>query len=134
MNLTEEVKKEIVKILKSNGLSESLLPKVEEVMEIRKISYQQVINEFLSESSKPASQRAKTQRQPILNQDNKAFESRINAASETITNRVIQSLIDAEQEGYRRFLSGEFTHPNIDLLNEINDPFPMLESKALSGV
>jgi len=133
MNLTEEVKKEIVKMLKSNGLSESLLPKIEEAMDVRKISYQQVINEHLAELAKPQSQRIKFQKQPSLDQGNKAFEMRIGAASEAITNRVIQSLIDAEQEGYRRYMAGDFTHSNIGLL-EIGDPFVMSESKALSGV
>ena len=133
MNLTEEVKKEIVKMLKSNGLSELLLPKVEEAMEIKKVSYQQVINEFLTETSKPASQRVSPQRHSPQSKDNQAFEMRINAASEMITDRVIKSLIDAEQEGYRRYMAGDFIHPNIGLL-EIGDPFVMSESKSLSGI
>jgi hypothetical protein len=58
---------------------------------------------------------------------------RINAASEMITDRVIKSLIDAEQEGYRRYMAGDFIHPNIGLL-EIGDPFVMSESKSLSGI
>ena len=125
MNLTEEVKSQIVKELKSNGLSESLLPNVEEAMEVKKVGYKQVIKEYIDNTTKPT-------KQPILptqntnNQAINSFQDRMNQNSQMVTLQVIQKLYEAEQLGYQKYFAGEFDDSVFQQNPKIEDHFHTL--------
>ena len=128
MNLTEEVKKQIVKELANNGLSESLLPKVEEAMELKKISYQQIIKEYVEGTTKPVKQSniSMQKASSVNNQSINSFQERMNKNSEIITLKVIQNLHEAEQLGYEKYFAGEYDTSVFQQNSEIEDRFHTL--------
>jgi alanine racemase len=128
MNLTEEVKKEIIKELKSNGLSESLLSKVEEAMEAKKLGYKQIIKEYLENTTKQVKQPgiAMQNANPVNSQSINSFQDRMSKNSEIITLQVIQKLHEAEQLGYQKYFAGEYDTSVFQQNLGIEDHFPTL--------
>ena len=108
MNLTEEVKLSIKNEIKKHGLNDddSLFDQVVSLMEKKKQSYQAIIADLANAY--------KQQKTTVSNNfafnsvGANSFKERLESTSKAVTNQILQSLIEAEQEAYQRYFSGNF--------------------------
>lgn len=108
MNLTEEVKLSIKNEIKKHGLNDdgSLFDQVVSLMEKKKQSYQSIISDLANVYKQ---QKAATVNSFAFNSvGTNSFKERLENTSKAVTNQILQSLIEAEQEAYQRYFSGNF--------------------------
>ncbi|HEY9704963.1 MAG TPA: hypothetical protein V6C58_21170 [Allocoleopsis sp.] len=128
MNLTKEVEDQILKELQSRNLPATLLDGIKDKMAKSQIGYQLAIQEYIdSTTKKPQRFTQKTTSNSEFKQsDSSSFQNRINNTKELVKQQVLRELIEAEQEAYQQYFSGNFDTSVFSSLGEIGDHSLML--------
>lgn len=132
MNLTEEVKLSIKNELKKQGLDndDSLFDQVVVLMEKKKQSYQSIITE-LANAYKQQKANTSSNNFAFNSVGTNSFKERLENTSKAVTNQILQSLIAAEQDAYKRYFSGDYD-ASMFPMEEITGHSVMSNLKALT--